>query len=74
MNFDIVTQFEDKVANYFGSPFAIAVDSCTHGLEICLRYKNIKKLVVPKRTYISVPFLANKLTPLSQGTCGGGDH
>jgi len=61
MNFDVVTQFEDKVANYFGSPFAIAVDSCTHGLEICLRYKNIKKLVVPKRTYISVPFLANKL-------------
>ena len=44
-----------------GSPYAVAVDCCTHGVELCLRYKNIRKIIVPKRTYISIPFLANKL-------------
>lgn len=61
MSFETVTAFENEIAKYFGSPHAVAVDSCTHGVELCLRYKNIKKLVVPKRTYISIPFLANKL-------------
>jgi len=61
VSFEIVEEFEKEIAKYFGSPYAVAVDSCTHGLELCLRYKNAKKLVVPKRTYISVPFLANKL-------------
>tara|TARA_R110002012_G_scaffold110498_2_gene254961 strand:+ start:4119 stop:4712 length:594 start_codon:yes stop_codon:yes gene_type:complete len=61
MSFEAVQQFEDKIAGYFGSKYAVAVDSCTHGLELCLRYKKVDKLVVPKRTYISVPFLANKL-------------
>lgn len=61
MSFEAVTVFEKEIAKYFGSPYAVAVDSCTHGLELCLRYKKVKKLVVPKRTYISVPFLANKL-------------
>tara|TARA_B100001093_G_scaffold135533_3_gene128027 strand:- start:4881 stop:5465 length:585 start_codon:yes stop_codon:yes gene_type:complete len=56
-----VKDFEDKVAKFFGAKYAVAVDSCTHGLELCLRMQNIKELCVPKRTYISVPFLANKL-------------
>ena len=64
MSFQSVSNFEKEIAKYFGSPYAVAVDSCTHGLELCLRYKKVKKLVVPKRTYISVPFLANKLTAL----------
>ena len=61
MSFEVVEKFENKIAEFFGSPYAVAVDSCTHGLELCLRYKDVKKIVVPKRTYISVPFLANKL-------------
>jgi dTDP-4-amino-4,6-dideoxygalactose transaminase len=61
VSFSIIKEFENKIANYFGATQAVAVDSCTHGLELCLRYKGIKKIVVPKRTYISVPFLANKL-------------
>jgi dTDP-4-amino-4,6-dideoxygalactose transaminase len=56
-----VKDLEDKVAEFFGSKYAVAVDSCTHGLELCLRMQNVKELCVPKRTYISVPFLANKL-------------
>jgi hypothetical protein len=61
MSFETVSKFEKSIAKFFGSPYAIAVDSCTHGIELCLRYQNIKKISVPKRTYISVPFLANKM-------------
>ena len=61
MSFKAVTEFEDKLAEFFGSPHAIATDACTHGIELCIRYQNISTITVPKRTYISVPFLANKL-------------
>ena len=61
MSFNKITEFENKIAKFFGSPYAVAVDCCTHGVELCLRYKNIRKITVPKRTYISIPFLASKL-------------
>jgi len=61
MSFNVVTEFEQKVAEFFGSSYAVAVDSCTHGIELCLRHKQYSKITVPTRTYISVPFLANKL-------------
>ena len=61
MSFEIIKKFEDEVANFFGAPYAVAVDCCTHGLELCLRKNNIKKISVPKRTYISVPLLSKKL-------------
>jgi dTDP-4-amino-4,6-dideoxygalactose transaminase len=61
MSFDIIKNFENEIANFFGAPYAVAVDCCTHGLELCLKYKKIKHFSVPKRTYISVPFLAQKL-------------
>ena len=37
MSFEVVSEFEKKVADFFGSSYAIAVDSCTHGIELCLR-------------------------------------
>ena len=61
MNFEVVSTFENKISEFFGSPYAIAVDSCTHGLELCLRYTKETKINVPKRTYLSVPFLAEKI-------------
>ena len=61
MSFNIVTEFEYEVAKFFGAPYAIAVDSCTHGIELALRYTDTKTITVPKHTYISVPFLAQKL-------------
>tara|TARA_R100000995_G_C3479244_1_gene122841 strand:- start:121 stop:705 length:585 start_codon:yes stop_codon:yes gene_type:complete len=56
-----VKELEDKISSWFGAKYGIAVDSCTHGIELCMRLNNVKKLVVPKRTYISIPFLASKL-------------
>ena len=61
MPFEIIKQFENEIAKFFGSPYAIAVDSCTHGIELCLRYTKETKINVPKRTYLSVPFLAEKM-------------
>ena len=62
MNFNNVKLFENKIAEYFGSPYAVAVDCCTHGIELCLRYDRVTSIHVPKRTYISIPFLAKKLS------------
>ena len=61
IDFDVIRIFEEQVASFFGSPYAVAVDCCTHAIELCLRYQNVKQFSTPKRTYISVPFLANKL-------------
>lgn len=61
MSFEIVDKFEKEIAEFFGSPYAIAVDSCTHGVELCLLMTNSKKIKVPKQTYISIPFLSKKL-------------
>ena len=61
MSFEVVNKFENKIAEFFGAPYAVAVDCCTHGIELCLRQQEVLTLIVPKRTYLSVPMLANKL-------------
>jgi hypothetical protein len=61
MDFSIVSKFENEISNFFGSKFAIAVDSCTHGVELALKYTNAKRINCPKRTYLSIPFLSEKL-------------
>jgi dTDP-4-amino-4,6-dideoxygalactose transaminase len=61
MSFKVVNDFENEIATWFGAPYGVAVDCCTHGIELCLRRANVSSITVPKRTYLSVPFLANKL-------------
>ena len=61
MNFNTVTEFENQIAEFFGAPYAVAVDACTHGVELCLRYTNADSMSVPKNTYLSIPFLFRKL-------------
>ena len=61
MSFEIVKKFEDEIARFYGSPYAVAVDSCTHSIELCLRYNKVKKIIIPKHTYLSIAFLANKI-------------
>lgn len=61
MSFKPINDFEKEIAKFFGSPYAVATDCCTHGIELCLRMKKVNYYTVPKRTYLSVPFLANKL-------------
>ena len=61
MDFSTVQTFEKKIAEFFGAPYAVAFDSCTHGIEACLYLTKAKNITVPKRTYISIPFLARKM-------------
>ena len=53
---DIVEAFESMVADYAGSKYAVAVDSCTNSLFLCMKYLEATgEVEVPKRTYLSVP-------------------
>ena len=61
MSFELIEKFENKIAKFYGAPYAVAVDSCTHAIELCLRYKNPSNIEVPTHTYLSVAFLGEKL-------------
>lgn len=53
--YKIVRMFEEEVAEYTGSPYAVSVDSCTNALFLCLKYLNAEEVIVPRKTYLSVP-------------------
>ena len=59
--FEYVTEFESQIAEFFGAPYAVATDSCTHALELCLRHTQEDCITIPKRTYVSVPMTCMKL-------------
>lgn len=61
MSFNQVEQFESKVAEFFGSPYAVATDCCTHALELCLRFLEVDYAECPNQTYVSVPMTFMKL-------------
>jgi dTDP-4-amino-4,6-dideoxygalactose transaminase len=61
MSWNIVETFEKNIAVFYNAPYAVATDSCTHALELCLRYKNIKTASCPTNTYVSVPMTFEKL-------------
>ena len=53
---DVVAAFESMVADYAGSKYAVAVDSCTNALFLCLKYVEAEgEVTVPANTYVSVP-------------------
>jgi len=61
MSFLQVKLFESEIAKFYNAPYAVAVDCCTHGLELALRYTKADSISVPEHTYLSIPMLANKL-------------
>jgi dTDP-4-amino-4,6-dideoxygalactose transaminase len=59
---ETVNKFEKLIANFYGAPYAVATDCCTHAIELCLRNEDIQYTVnCPTRTYISVPMTFEKL-------------
>jgi dTDP-4-amino-4,6-dideoxygalactose transaminase len=54
---DAVTLFENKLAEYAGSKYAVCIDSCSNAIFLCLKYLNItnKTIILPSKTYASVP-------------------
>ena len=53
--YSIVRMFEEEIARYTGSPYAVSVDSCTNATFLCCKYLNVKEVIMPKRTYLSIP-------------------
>lgn len=60
--FNKITEFEQQVAAFFNAPYAVATDSCTHAIELCLRATNFDNITVPTHTYLSVPMTLTKLS------------
>jgi len=54
---DAVTLFEERLADYGGSKYAVCVDSCSHGLFLCMKYFELQNQIIeiPKHTYASPP-------------------
>tara|TARA_R110002074_G_scaffold102179_3_gene220742 strand:+ start:9877 stop:10509 length:633 start_codon:yes stop_codon:yes gene_type:complete len=55
--YDVIRMFEENVAEYCGSPYAVAVDNATNALFLCLKYLKIEgeEITIPARTFMSVP-------------------
>ena len=56
-----VTEFENLIARFYNAPYAVAVDCCTHAIELCLRLDKPEKVTCPVHTYLSVPMTFEKL-------------
>lgn len=58
--YDIVAALERRVAEYAGAPYAVAVDSCTNALLLCLKWYfwnyGKSEVLLPKYTYVGVPY------------------
>ena len=58
--YQVVRDFETAVAAYCGAPYAVAVNSCTNAIFLCLMWHNANgrlpaAIEIPRRTYVSVP-------------------
>jgi dTDP-4-amino-4,6-dideoxygalactose transaminase len=58
---DTVVKFEKLIATFYGAPYAVAVDCCTHAIELCLRLTKPDNVTCPSHTYLSVPMTLKKL-------------
>lgn len=61
MDFLTVSKFEKLIADYFGAYYGVATDSCTHAIELSLRYDQVTNTLCPRHTYLSVPMTLMKL-------------
>jgi len=53
--YKITEDFEQKLAEYTGAPYAISVDSCTNALFLVCKYLEVGEVTIPSKTYLSVP-------------------
>ena len=60
-DFDPLFKFESAVAEFWGAKYAVAVDCCTHALELSLRVNPWQIVYCPTNTYISVPMMLEKI-------------
>jgi dTDP-4-amino-4,6-dideoxygalactose transaminase len=46
--------FEETMADYCGSKYAVSTDNCTDAILLCCEYLKVKEVIIPARTYLSV--------------------
>ena len=62
--YDVIADFEKDLCAYTGAKYAVATNSCTNALLICmLHQKSMEEsfrptISIPKRTYVGVPMAA----------------
>ena len=61
MSFKALFDFESAMAAYTGAPYAVVTDGCTHAIELCMRYEQIKECQFSAYTYLSVPMMLKHL-------------
>jgi dTDP-4-amino-4,6-dideoxygalactose transaminase len=61
MSFDTILKFETALAEFTGAPYTIMTDCCTHAIELCLRYDQIRNCSFTPYTYLSIPMTMHKL-------------
>lgn len=61
MSFQALFDFESALAKYTGAPYVVVTDGCTHALELCFRYDQVRCTKFTAHTYLSVPMLMHHL-------------
>jgi dTDP-4-amino-4,6-dideoxygalactose transaminase len=61
MSFQPIFDFEQALAEYTGAPYAVMTDCCTHAIELCMRFDQVKRTRFTAFTYLSVPMTMHKL-------------
>jgi len=59
--FEKILEFETALAQFTGAPRAIMTDCCTHAIELCMRYDQIRNCTFTPYTYLSIPMTMHKL-------------
>lgn len=58
---ELIKKFEGEIAEFYGAPYAVSTDCCTHAIELSLRLRRYNNVTCPKFTYISLPMTFEKL-------------
>lgn len=61
MSFRALFDFEAALADYTGAPYVVVTDGCTHALELCFRYDQVRQTSFTAYTYLSVPMMLTHL-------------
>lgn len=61
MSFATLFEFEARLAEYTGAVHAVVTDCCTHAIELCMRYEQVRRVRFTAFTYLSIPQLMNHL-------------
>ena len=58
--YEVVDAFENRVAEYAGAKYGVAVNSCTNALMLSAIYRRLERgadtAILPSRTYVGVPY------------------